>query len=373
MSDLDAIINGMDYDREGVMSGERKESTPAKDELFHSLYISGTTREDNDGPTGEMRRLKAEHLQVRGTDLINMDDCYVQFFYKRMILSKEYAGANPKFKKYTECFSWRDYDANGIMHGTSGNECGKNSDARKCNPYCQTCKAQVILCGFMCEANGAPMKDTKGNLIHFFIRARGIRIGNVMQYIFDCQELPVPFISQDESKSDFEKSYSNLFRRVVKISTEAVTGTGANGIPWSHLVYKLTPVCENDSATTMKLLQYGHTMVEKIETKFNQTKMVKDWWEKYNNTAPTQAATGGIIHDHGYGNPNPNTPDSQFNQAPPVNSAPVAANSFTPPVQSTVADPMKVPSNNAQQAPASSPAPLPSSQQPPSAFDDIPF
>lgn len=313
---IDEMMGKMDYARDGVGgSGEKKDTIPAKDEFFHSLYIAGTTREDNDGPTGEVRRLKAEHLQVRGTDFINMDECYVQFFYKRQLQVKEYSGVNPKFRGYTECFSWRNPDENGVIRGTSGNVCGKNSAERKMNPFCTTCKTQIIFCGFLCDQHGAPHKDNDGKLYHMFIRARGIRVGNAMQYIFDCQDLPTPFITNDISKQDFEKSYSNLFRRVVKVSTEPITGVGVNGQPWSHLVYSFTGVKENDPQTTMKLLQYGMSLESKIEEKFDQTKMVSEWWQKINNVQTQRAATGGLITDQNFGNNQANIPPDANSQA----------------------------------------------------------
>lgn len=261
----------------------KKEQIPWEDELFHAVYVQSGT-EDSEYLN---KKLFDGLLQIRGVQYNIEDAVYMIPYFKRNILVKEKFNARAK-SSFPICFSYRDFDDDGNQLSTSGFYCQQTAVERREFNWCRDCKTQVILAGFLVDANNEYILDKSSKPINIFVRAKGGAVGDLMKYFFECQELEVPFLfkgnNTDESDA-LERNYLNIFRRTIKITTETVEpyqgpNTPPNAKPRHALV--LEGVHDLNEKMIEKLLDYEERFTDKIKEKFDLTKLVTESSKQYN-------------------------------------------------------------------------------------------
>ena len=187
-----------------------KATTKPEDEFFHAVYISGQVRKNHLGVSETPGK-----LQIRGLRS-NLDEVNLVITHVKNVLVKSSKENN---REKLECFSYQlgPYP----WKSTSGNICGKNSTERAAVPFCSSCRAQLIIAGiYIDETTGKPfLVDGKG--VYVFIRARGIKYGNLASYLSDLAKKedldPIVTPVTEESKK-FEREQVNHKRFVTKIT-----------------------------------------------------------------------------------------------------------------------------------------------------------
>jgi hypothetical protein len=172
------------------------------------------------------------------------------------------------------CFSFADYDENGNQQSTSGFFCPPNSEARQSIDWCSNCRTQIILIGFLSDENGNIKKDKEGKPYNVCIRAERQKVGDVMKYFFECQELEVPYLFTEaptEESLAQEQRYFNIFRRVIKITVDIVDSyyKDPEGKNNTRNAYKLEGVSELPPENVFKLLDYAEKIEDQIREKFD--------------------------------------------------------------------------------------------------------
>jgi len=249
-------------------SSKNKEEIAWEDEFFHAAYISGKTRIEE---KLNNKKIIGGFIQIRGIEY-NLEEFYMVPYYKRQVLVK-----NEKIGKYDSavCFSFFDYDDEGRLLSTSGFFCPPNSSERREVDWCSNCKTNIILIGFLSDENGNLKKDDDGKPYNVFIKASGSKVGDVMKYFFECQELEVPYLFTENPTDQSllqEKNYFNIFRRVIKVSVDIVDTYNPNNNPdisKTRNAYKLEGVKELPPANIFKLLDYAASIEDKIKEKFD--------------------------------------------------------------------------------------------------------
>lgn len=183
-----------------------------EDEFFHAVYISGQQRQNSAGGT-EM----PGKLQIRGLRN-NLDEVNMVITHIKQVLVKSIQSKDGRGEKL-ECFSYQ--NGNPPWKSTSGNLCGKNAAERATNPFCTSCRSQIIITGlYLDEKTGRPFLVDK-KPVYIFIRAKGVKYGNVATYLADLAKRddlePMVTPVTPESK-EFEKRQINHKRFITKIT-----------------------------------------------------------------------------------------------------------------------------------------------------------
>jgi len=258
-----------------------KEQIDPSDELFKTIYISGSGQKQDEFTK---ERLHVGMLQIKGT-LNNLEEIYMMPYYRRQVLTNQVK--NGKYDR-AKCFSYAERDEEGNQISTSGFLCPQNSQERQEVAWCSTCKTNFIIVGFLVDANGQYIKDSNDKPISVYIRASGSKVGDVMAYAFDCQDLEVPFLFTDNSSKEsenFERRYSNMFRRIIKITageTETYQGqnTPANAAK-TRSCYVLEGHTEIDKENVLKLIDYADNIDDKLREKFDYSDRTISSCKKY--------------------------------------------------------------------------------------------
>lgn len=200
-----------------------KEPTAPEDEFFHSVYITGRTRKNHINIEEQ-----AGKLQIRGLDYnyYNLDEVYMIFTTVKNILVKTKKVNN---RDALDCFSFLSgkppYFGTSEVSAGKKRQCGQTSAERAADPFCNTCRAQILVAGILCESSGKPImktdKETGKNIPAFgFIRARGMKYSNVSNYLAEMYKLELDpvFVPQTDESKEFEKAVVNHKRFITKIT-----------------------------------------------------------------------------------------------------------------------------------------------------------
>jgi hypothetical protein len=142
----------------------------------------------------------------------------------------------------------------------------------------------------LCDENGNIRKNDKDEPINIFIRASKSKVGDIMQYFFDCQELSVPYLCSPDKATDetnkHEQNYFNIFRRIIKVSIDIVPTYNPNNLPnisQTRTAFKFEPVKELPPENIAKLLEYEEKINDKIKEKFDETEYAIKNFKKIKN------------------------------------------------------------------------------------------
>jgi len=191
-----------------------KSTEPVKpeDEFFHSLYISGATR-DNHVNISE----NAGKMQIRGVEY-NLDSVNMIITHVKKILvknEKDQAG-----KQKVGCFSFKK-EAQPPWHGWNNRVCGTNSAERAANAFCNQCREQILMAGIYVDQTGKPIPHAEtGKPIFIFLRGKGMKYNGVSQFLADCYKMEIKnplFTPSTKESLDFEKATVNNKRFVTEI------------------------------------------------------------------------------------------------------------------------------------------------------------
>ncbi|MCF7927049.1 MAG: hypothetical protein K9L74_05690 [Candidatus Izimaplasma sp.] len=241
----------------GVSAG--KKQVDPKDEVFKSLYIAGLLREDE--TSGE--QTQPGKLQIRGL-ANNLDKvCFIITHVKNVLVNEKKDQFNPKQNKMV-CFSYQSGPR--PWYGTSGKMCGNNSNERKADEFCSTCRSQIIVAGVYCNENGQPFLNDNNKPEFIFIRGKGMKFKNVSDYIHELSQLELDRFFDDDSDEAkrFEKMVVNNKRFVTEASV-----TTADSNYGKKYVFKLEKGKEIDKSTTEKILSLSKKILEEFNEKFD--------------------------------------------------------------------------------------------------------
>jgi len=314
------------------------ESVNPSEELFKRIYISGSNQKE-DEYTKE--RLFPGMLQIEGTKN-NLDVLYIMPYYKRQVLINLVKNGKYDAKK---CFSYAVYDDEGNQLSTSGFFCPQNSEGRKQFQWCRTCKTNFIIAGFLVDSEGSYIMDANKKPLNVFIKGAGSKVGDIMAYSFDCQKLEVPFLFENNSKEsdNWERNYSNMFRRIIRVTAgEADTYKGPNtppNAPDKRAAYILEGHIELDKDKVSKLIDYSKNIDDKLKEKF-------DFSEKTISSCKKnfRSQLNSFQHSEEFKMNNPTfVPENNS-----ISNAPdfMTVDEPSSPVQQTIADTSSVPDSN---------------------------
>jgi len=231
-----------------------------EDEFFHAIYISGQQRQNHIGET-EM----PGKLQIRGLRS-NLDEINMIVVHVKSVLVKTSRGIDNREKM--ECFSYQ--NGNPPWKGTSGRTCGKNSTERASIDFCNACRSQLIVSGlYLDEKTGKPFL-VDGKPVFVFIRAKGVKYGNVANYLSDLAKRddlePIVTPVTEESKK-FEKAHVNNKRFITRVTvTKQSTNFGAKDV---FALEATTPI---GVETVKTILNKSKETLDKFKEKFDWSK-----------------------------------------------------------------------------------------------------
>ncbi len=186
-----------------------KPVTPPEQEFFHAVYIGGQDRTNHQNIVE-----KAGKLHIRGVEY-NLDEVNFIITHVKEVLAKTMQ--SPRGET-VECFSFK--EGPGPWKGTSGHPCGSTSAERAASSYCSSCRSQLIVSGILTDSNGVPRKNEEGKPIFVFLRAKGMKYGNVSSYLSDIsqQEFEPFFTPVTEASKNAEKAFVNNKRVVTNVT-----------------------------------------------------------------------------------------------------------------------------------------------------------
>ena len=275
---------------------ESREPVKPEDEFFHSVYISGTTRKNH---------INVEEIagkfQVRGVQY-NLNEVNMIITHTKDILAKI---ITQNRKDSIECFSFKPgaapwYGTSKLADGTP-RLCPTTSAERAVNDYCNICKAQILVTGIFCNADGSPVLTDEKKPIFVFIRGKGMKYKGVSDYLGDTYKLELsPIFEPVTAESTaFEKAVVNNKRFVTNITK----GQESSNYGMKD-VFILKTAAELPKDAVLKILEVSKNTLEKFNEKF-------DW------------SLRSAIVAKGYGEPQGQTGEGQMKmeandaQAPP--------------------------------------------------------
>jgi len=256
-----------DYqDLSGVgFQGGSGEATAPEDEFFHSVYIAGKTRKNHiniDELGGK--------LQVRGVQY-NLDEVNMVITHTKDILAKI---ESEQGRDNIKCFSFKEGSAPWFGTSTladgSKRACPLTSAERAANDFCNKCRAQILVAGIFCDANGSPVLTEEKKPIFVFIRGKGMRYSNVSEYLNDRfnEDLSPVFEPVTEQSKAFEKAVVNNKRFVTKLTK----GTSQSSFGSDVNVFELSKGAAIPKEAVLKILKLSKDTVEKFNAKFDWSK-----------------------------------------------------------------------------------------------------
>ena len=285
---------------------EDKRPVDPKDEFFHSVYISGVTRQNQEGITEHTGK-----LQIRGVEY-NKDEVHFILIHTKQILAK--IEREPTGTERTKCFSYQDGPP--PWFGSYQNhKCGTNSAERAADQWCKECRAQLIVAGVYCSPEGKPILNEEGKPTFVFIRGRGMKYQPVADYLSELagMELEPIFTPVTEESRRFEKSVVNNKRFVTGITIGDVQ---SNYGPKKVFILKAGTTVPNE--TVLEILKIAKKTVDKFKDKFDWSKNATA------NYADNQPSTEGLEQipdspkqDQGTEQASPEKPEEKESPKPP--------------------------------------------------------
>jgi len=236
----------------------RKPTDPEK-EFFHSVYISGQTRENHIGI--EEREGK---LQIRGVEY-NLDGVNMIVTNVKEVLVKSVI--TPKRQENVTCFSYKSGPP--PWKGTTNRICGENSAQRAANEFCNDCRSQIIVSGVYCQLNGKPILNEEGVPVFVFLRGKGMKYSNISEYLNDAfkMELTPIFEPATEESKKFERAVVNVKRFVTNVSI----GTASSNFG-DKAVFVLKTGTELPKSVVIDILKISKKTLYNFNEKFDWSK-----------------------------------------------------------------------------------------------------
>jgi hypothetical protein len=264
-------------------TGGSGEKVAPEDEFFHSVYIAGQLRKNHLG----IEEIPGK-FQVRGVQY-NLDEVNMVITHTKEILAKI---KSIKGKGDTiECFSFKEgappwYGTSKLSSGQA-RPCPQTSSERAANDFCNPCRAQILVAGIFCDANGRPVLTEEKKPIFIFIRGKGMRYSNVSEYLNNLfkEDLDPVFTPVTEQSKAFEKSVVNNKRFVTKIKRDTAQSSFGSNV--NIFVLERGPQLPNDAV--LKILKISKENVAKFNEKFDWSK------NKGGNVTLTTTPVQGIL------------------------------------------------------------------------------
>ena len=259
-----------EYSELGTTGYDTKQPIDPKNEFFHSIYIAGITRK-NDEQIDEI----TGNLQIRGVEY-NKQEINMVIVHVKQILAKIEREATGR--ETTKCFSYQQGPP--PWFGTyKGHQCGMNSAERAADEWCKDCRAQLIVAGIYCDDAGNAILNEDKKPIFVFLRAKGMKFSPVADYLNDMskKELDPFFTPPTEESLKFEKGVVNNKRFVTKVSIGEV---GSNYGP--KKVFNLSEGQIIPKENVLEILKIAKKTLDKFNDKFD--------WSKKESGTPQQAA-----------------------------------------------------------------------------------
>jgi len=253
MSDID------EYAELAEVGFESKEPIAPEEEFFHAAYIAGQTRKNHINIVEEI-----DKLQIRGVQY-NLQKVNIIITIAKQILTKTSRG--PGNRENVECFSYM--EGPGPWKGTAHAPCGQNSAARAADPYCNLCRAQIILAGIHCDENGKPITGEDRKPTFIFLRGKGMKYSGVSNYLNELfrMEFDPVFQPTSEEKRKFEKKHLNNKRFVTEVTIgEASSSFGPKKI------FELKMGKSLPEKVALDVLKIAQKTLTQFNDKFNWSK-----------------------------------------------------------------------------------------------------
>ncbi len=243
--------------------GQKPQEAP-EEAFFKSIYIAGKPMQIE----GTKIRTMPGYLQIRGLEY-NLEKVYFIITNIKKILVNEVNQPDNHMKNI--CFS---YD---LKNGRKEKVCGSNSAERTNDPFCSTCKSQILVCGIYCDETGQPIKkDKKYNFI--FLRAKGIKYSNVSDYLNNLYNANLePFFEKsndpeiENKRILFEKSIVNYKRFVTEVSVTTIPSNYGD-----KDVFLLKTGIKLNNESVKSILNLSKKILEKFNDKFDWNKHQKE-------------------------------------------------------------------------------------------------
>ncbi len=274
----------------GYQGGGSTEQVAPEDEFFHSVYISGKSRDNHLG-----LKEQSGKIQVRGVEY-NLDEANFVITHTKDILAKI---KSQKGKgEVTECFSYKDGVA--PWHGStklgdgSPRPCPSTSAERASNDFCNPCRAQILVAGIYCKPDGSPILTEDKKPVFVFIRGKGMRYSNVSDYLNDLyneEELSPIFEPATDQSRAFEKSVVNNKRFVTKITKDEEESSYGNMV--NIFVLERGPQIPNTAV--LKILKLSKETVEQFNEKFDWSKRKQSDTSGYGGDATQTSPPEGVM------------------------------------------------------------------------------
>ncbi len=244
---------------------ESRESVKPEDEFYHSIYIAGAQRVNHINITEEVGK-----LQVRGVEY-NKDKVHFIITHTKQVLSK--TTRDPQTNKdKLDCFCYQ--EGQPPWYGTSQENgspriCGTVSAERANNPFCNACRAQMIVAGLLCDESGKPVSNEEGKPTFIFLRGKGMKYSGVATYLNEMSKLDLKplFTPPTEQSQRFEKAVVNNKRYV---TTMTVGEAQSNFGPKKVFDFQKGNMIPNENV--MEILKLAKQTIEKFNDKMDWSK-----------------------------------------------------------------------------------------------------
>lgn len=244
-----------------------------EDEFFHAVYISGQQRKNHLGETEIPGK-----LQIRGFKS-NLDEINMVFTHVKQVLVKSSRVNN---RDNLDCFCYQQGPP--PWKGTSGNICGKNATERASIPFCAPCRSQLIVTGIYVDENTGKPFLIDGKPVYVFIRAKGIKYGNVANYLSEMAQKddldPIVTPVTEQSKK-FEKDNVNHKRFVAKVTVGKQSSTYG-----MKDVFEITQGAPLSVEAIKGVLNKSKETLEKFKEKFDWSRNKTGGSADYSSPAP---------------------------------------------------------------------------------------
>jgi len=249
-----------DYsDLMGTGMGAKKETKP-EDQFFHSIYIPAVERDENYMGVVET----PGKLQIYGVDHNLNEVNMIILHVKQVLVKREESGGSWK----QTCFSFQEGK---LSKGTSGNVCPRNREEREKVPFCSGCRAEIIITGVYCEANGNVIK-VKDKPVFVFLRGHGTKCKSIYDYLEEIRTLeidPVMFPNDIKMETSLVKN-----KRFVTTVTPAKIKS-PNGKSMVN-IFKLKMSTKVDEKVIPALLEMQRRSLPQFKEKFDYSQTLQE-------------------------------------------------------------------------------------------------
>jgi len=254
------------------------EQIAPEDELFHSVYIAGTTRKNHIN----IEEIAGKY-QIRGVEY-NLTELNMIIIQIKEVLTNT---KRDKGKDVVLCFSYKNgtppWVGTSKMADGSLRECPVTSADRAISDFCNSCRNQIIVAGIYCDKDGNPILTEEKKPIFVFIRGKGMRYPNVSNYLRELykeEDLEPIFEPPTKQSLAFEKNVVNNKRFVTNLSIGSETSSYGNAVS----VFELKRGTKLSKDNVLDILKISKQTIDKFNEKF-------DWSaNNFNYSSSTPAA-----------------------------------------------------------------------------------